>query len=199
MACRWRGKPDLDVQAALRLGAGREGGAVGSGDGGDDGQPSPWPSPPERSASLCCRVPASPSRPGPSPGLLSQGLGTFTGEAATRPASSVRYVRRTIRVPRELPDSAGRGGVGRVDDANFTACCASRSCSRAGPEMARGFRATRAIAMSTAVTTAGTTGAYGCARDEHATALSARYASTGSAAPFEADREKSCPVLRPSH
>jgi hypothetical protein len=38
MACRWRGKPDLDVQAALRLGAGREGGAVGSGDGGDDGQ-----------------------------------------------------------------------------------------------------------------------------------------------------------------
>src|SRR5580658_6617884 len=41
----------------------------------------------------------------------------------------------------------------------FTACGTGRLCSPAGPEVARGFRASQAIAMTTAVTTA----AYGCA------------------------------------
>ena len=41
----------------------------------------------------------------------------------------------------------------------FTGCCTGRICSPAGPEATRGFRATQAIAMTTAVTTAGTTGA----------------------------------------
>ena len=47
--------------------------------------------------------------------------------------------------------------------AYFAACCTGRPRSPVAPEVARGFRATQAIAMTTAVTAAGTTGAYRCA------------------------------------
>jgi hypothetical protein len=62
------------------------------------------------------------------------------------------------------PWPAGGGGKPAVllavwDNAYFTGCCTGRPCSPAGPEVARGFRATRAIAMTTAVTAAGTTSA----------------------------------------
>src|ERR1700683_967432 len=132
---------------------------------------------------VACRWRWKPTSPGPGPftfwGLPAGRLPPRRGPA-DRPGSRHRAGRRSLTPRGGRPGGAeadrGRGQAERpraadhhsgaglnLDDAYFTACGTGRSCCPAGPEAARGFRATQAMAMTTAVTTAGTTGAYECA------------------------------------